>query len=87
MNCFYMCYTECFHSRGQHDVATVTSCKNTLSVNRNEQAFLEQVTSSVVRYDDIYHSVPINSQYLMMGGGGGGLTGLCRDIIHVLLPF
>ena len=48
------------------NMATVMSCENTLYVDRNEQAFFKQVTSFVVRYDDIYHSVPINSQYLMM---------------------
>jgi len=47
------------------NMATVTSCENILYFERNEQAFLEQMTSYVVRYDDIYDSFPISSQYLM----------------------
>ena len=38
-------------------------------IARNQQAFLEQMTSFVVRYDAIYLSFPIKSQYLMTGGG------------------
>ena len=34
----------------------------------NQRAFLVQMTSFVVRYDVIYHSFPINSQYLMTLG-------------------
>ena len=41
-------------------------------IARNQQAFLAQMTSFVVRYDAIYLSFPIKSQYLMTGGGGGG---------------
>ena len=37
-------------------------------VDRNQQAFLAQMTSFVVRYDVIYHSFPVNSQYLMTWG-------------------
>ena len=42
-----------------------------IHVDRNQQTFLEQMTSFVVQYDVIYHSLPIISQYLMMWGGGG----------------
>ena len=38
-------------------------------IARNQQAFLAQMTSFVVRYDAIYLSFPIKSQYLMTGGG------------------
>ena len=41
-------------------------------IARNQQAFLAQMTSFVVRYDAIYLSFPIKSQYLMTGGGRGG---------------
>ena len=41
-------------------------------IARNQQAFLAQMTSFVVRYDAIYLSFPIKSQYLMTGGGEGG---------------
>ena len=34
----------------------------TVYVNRNQWAFLAQMTSFVVQYDVIYHSFPINSQ-------------------------
>ena len=37
-------------------------------IARNQQAFLAQMTSFVVRYDAIYLSFPIKSQYLMTGG-------------------
>ena len=46
-------------------------------VEQNQRAFLVQMKSFIVQYDIIYHSFPINSQYLMIGGGGGkGLTAL-----------
>ena len=52
-------------------------CLCAIHVDRNQQTFLEQMTSFVVQYDVIYHSLPIISQYLMMwGGGGGGVTAL-----------
>ena len=49
-------------------------------VDRSQRAFLAQMMSFVVPYDVIYHSFPINSQYLMMWGvdspeGGGGVGG------------
>ena len=37
-------------------------------VDRNQRAFLAQMTSFVVRYDVIYHAFPINSQNLMTLG-------------------
>ena len=40
-------------------------------VEQNQRAFLAQMKSFIVQYDIIYHSFPINSQYLMMGGGKG----------------
>ena len=46
-------------------------CLRAIHVDRNQQTFLEQMTSFVARYDVIYHSLPIISQYLMMWGGGG----------------
>ena len=42
-------------------------------VDQNKQAFLAQMMSFVVQHDIIDHSFPINSQYLMMGRGGGGV--------------
>ena len=45
-----------------------------IHIARNQQAFLAQMTSFVVRYDAIYLSFPIKSQYLMTGGGGGVTT-------------
>ena len=41
------------------------NCLRALYVNRNQQAFWAQMTSFVVPYEDIYHSFPVNSQYLM----------------------
>ena len=49
-------------------------------IARNQQAFLAQMTSFVVRYDAIYLSFPIKSQYLMTGGGGGGVPTLFIDL-------
>ena len=46
-------------------------CLCAIHVDRNQQTFLKQMTSFVVQYDVIYHSLPIISQYLMMWGGGG----------------
>ena len=52
-----------------------------IHIARNQQAFLAQMTSFVVRYDAIYLSFPIKSQYLMTGGGGGGgVTTLFIDL-------
>ena len=48
------------------------NCLCALYVCRDQGAFLAQMTSFVVRYDIINHSLPISSQYLMMWGGGGG---------------
>ena len=45
-------------------------CLCAIHVDRNQQTFLEQMMSFVVWYDVIYHSLPIISQYLMIGGGG-----------------
>ena len=44
------------------------NCLCAISVDRNHQAFLAQMTSFVEQYDVIYQ-FPINSQYLMMWGG------------------
>ena len=53
------------------------NCLYAIYVDQNQQAFLAQMMSFVVQHDIIYHSFPINSQYLIMGGGGGiGLTAL-----------
>ena len=38
-------------------------------VEQNQRAFLAQMKSFIVQYDIIYHSFPINSQYLMMEVG------------------
>ena len=54
------------------------NCLCAIDVDWNQHAFLAQMTSFVVQYDIIYHFFPINSQYLMMWGGGGGLTALFR---------
>ena len=43
-------------------------CLCAIHVDRNQQTFLEQMTSFVGQYDVIYHSLPIISQYLMMLG-------------------
>ena len=40
----------------------------TIYVEQNQRAFLAQMKSFIGRYDIIYHSFPINSQYLMMEG-------------------
>ena len=37
----------------------------TIYVDQNQLAYLAQMTSFVVRYEVIYHSFPINSQYLL----------------------
>ena len=52
------------------------NCLCAIYVDQNQQAFLAQMMSFVVQHDIIYHSFPINSQYLIMGGGGIGLTAL-----------
>ena len=44
------------------------NCLCAINVDQNQQAFLAQMTSFVVRYDIMYHSFPINSQYLMTWG-------------------
>ena len=49
-------------------------CLCAIHVDRNQQTFLEQMTSFVGQYDVIYHSLPIISQYLMMLGGLTALT-------------
>ena len=41
------------------------NCLCVIYVDRNQRAFLAQMTSFFVRYDVIYHLSPINSQYLM----------------------
>ena len=45
------------------------NCLCAIYVDQNQQAFLAQMMSFVVQHDIIYHSFPINSQYLIMGGG------------------
>ena len=47
------------------------NCLCAIYVDQNQEAFLAQMMSFVVQHDIIYHSFPINSQYLIMGGGGG----------------
>ena len=47
-------------------------------VDRNQRAFLAQMTSFVVWYDFIYHSFPISSQYLMMWGVDSPAIGQVR---------
>ena len=44
------------------------NCLCVINVDQNQQVFLAQMTSFVVRYDVIYHYFPINSQYLMTWG-------------------
>lgn len=44
------------------------NCLCTIDVDRNQRAFLAQMTSFVLQYDIIYHFVPINSHYLMTWG-------------------
>ena len=39
------------------------NCLCAINVDQNQQAFLAQMTSFVVRYDIMYHSFPLNSQY------------------------
>ena len=41
------------------------NCLCPIHVDWNQQAFLAQMTPFVVQYDVVYHSFPINSQYLM----------------------
>ena len=41
------------------------NCLCAIYVDRNQRAFLAQMTSFLVWYDVIYHFFPINSQYLM----------------------
>ena len=43
-------------------------CLCAIYVNRNQQAFLAQVTSFVMRYDVTNCFFPFNSQYLMTWG-------------------
>ena len=56
-------------------------------VDRNQRAFLAQMTSFVVRYDVIYHSFSISSQYLMTCGVNSpdfpisGVLGRSGDIV------
>ena len=47
------------------------NCLCAIYVEQNQRAFLAQMTSFVVQHDIIYHSFPINSQYLIMAGGEG----------------
>ena len=42
------------------------NCLCAIYVDQNQQAFLAQMMSFVLRNDVINHSFPINSQYLMM---------------------
>ena len=44
------------------------NCLCAIFVDRNQRAFLAEMTSFVMRYDVIYHLSPINSQYLMEWG-------------------
>ena len=44
------------------------NCLCAICVDRNQRAFLAQMTSFVVRYDVIHHSFPISSQYFMTWG-------------------
>jgi len=44
------------------------NCLCAIYVDRNQRAFLAQMTSFVVRYDVINHPFPINSQHLMTWG-------------------
>ena len=39
------------------------NCLCAINVDQNQQAFLAQMASFVVRYDIMYHSFPLNSQY------------------------
>ena len=39
------------------------NCLCAINVDQNQRAFLAQMTSFVVRYDIMYHSFPLNSQY------------------------
>ena len=41
------------------------NCLCAIYVDRNQRAFLAQMTLFVTRYYVIYHSFPINSQHLM----------------------
>ena len=41
------------------------NCLCAINVDQNQQAFLAQMTSFVVRYDVIYNSFSINSQYAL----------------------
>ena len=53
-------------------------------VEQNQRAFLAQMKSFIVQYDIIYHSFPINSQYLMMGVGLTALHLLGRVFCNVV---
>ena len=44
------------------------NCLCAIYINRNQQAFLAQMTSFAVRYDVIYYFFPISYQYLMTWG-------------------
>ena len=55
-------------------------------VDWDQRAFLAKMTSFVVRYYVIYHSFPINSQYLMTWGVESPETvhlkiGRCREVV------
>ena len=39
------------------------NCLCAINVDQNQRAFLAQMTSFVMRYDIMYHSFPLNSQY------------------------
>ena len=44
------------------------NCLCAIYIDRNQRAFLAQMTSFVMRYDVIYHLFPIGSRYLMTLG-------------------
>ena len=44
------------------------NCLCAIYVDGNQRTFLAQMTSFVARYDVIYHSFPVPSQYLMTWG-------------------
>ena len=55
-----------------------TNCSCAIYVDRNQRAFLAQMTSFVVLYYVIYHSFLINSPHLMTWGVNSPVKACCK---------